>query len=348
MRESVRPYHHPRGSVDKTFGLIMQLIRGLHNLKIQTQSSIVTIGNFDGMHLGHQHILQQMIAQATTHHLQTVVVIFEPQPKEYFMQPQEAPLRLMRLREKIIALKEQGIDKVLCLYFNAELANLSPEQFVNTILVQKLYTRFLWVGEDFKFGRQRQGDVHLLRQFGERYQFQVVPAPMLQSQGEKISSTRIRTLIQQGHMEEASTLLGHPLYLSGKVMQGEKRGRTIGFPTANINLPHYRGALSGVYAVRVSIGKKPKSADECESKLLEPIYGVANIGKRPTFAGSHIVLEVHLFDFNQDIYDQPIRVEFMHKLRDEQRFSGLDALKQQIAKDTQEAKEHFKIAKQTN
>ena len=308
----------------------MEFIRGLHNLKTQTQASIVTIGNFDGLHLGHQQILQQMLHLSAANNFSSVVIIFEPHPKEYFMQGQ-APPRLMPLREKLLALKEQGVDKVVCLYFDANLEKLSAQQFVQTILVQKLQMHSVCVGEDFRFGYQQQGDINLLRQLGERNHFQVIPTAVLQNAAEKISSTRIRTLLQHGQMEQATALLGRPLRLSGRVMRGDGRGRGIGFPTANINLPKYKGPLSGVYAVRA------------RENLLgpRPLYGVANIGKRPTFGGTHDILEVYLFDFNKDIYGCHIVVEFMHKLRDEQKFSGVDALKQQIALDVEQAKAYF-------
>lgn len=302
----------------------MRLIRGLHNLKIQTQKSIVTIGNFDGLHLAHQHIIQKMSVQAAELNLQTVVILFEPQPKEYFMQD-HAPLRLMPLREKLRVLKQMGVDKILCLYFNDFLEKLSPEDFINHIIIQKLKVHTLWVGEDFRWGYRQQGDMPLLKQLAECYHFQVMPLSILKNAHEKISSTQIRNLLVQGQIEAAAALLGRPFCLSGRVMRGDGRGRGLGFPTANIHLPpDYKGPFSGVYVVKV-----------------DDLHGVANIGTRPTFNGVNTVLEVHLFNFSSDIYGRHIIVEFIHKLRDEQRFDGIEALKQQIAMDVKSAKQYF-------
>lgn len=303
----------------------MQLIRGLHNLKTQTQKSIVTIGNFDGIHLGHQHIIQAMSAQAIQQNLQTVVILFEPQPKEYFMQA-TAPVRLMPLREKFRVLKQMGVDKVLCLYFNKSLEELSPEDFVNQVLIQKLNVDTVWLGEDFRWGHRQQGDRVLLKQLADHHGFQFIPVSILKNNHEKISSTQIRNLLVKGQMEAAAALLGRPFCLSGRVMRGDARGRGMGFPTANIHLPFdYKGPFSGVYVVKASVG----------SNLID---GVANMGTRPTFNGVNTVLEVHLFDFNQAIYGCYIDVALIHKLRDERRFDGIEALKQQIELDVKQAK----------
>ena len=303
----------------------MQLIRGLHNLKIQTQKSIVTIGNFDGVHLGHQQIIQKMSVQAIQQNLQTTVILFEPQPKEYFMQA-TAPVRLMPLREKLRVLKHMGVDKVLCLHFNKSLAELPPEDFVNQVLIQKLNVDTVWLGEDFRWGHRQQGDIVLLKQLAHHHGFQFIPVSILKNDHEKISSTHIRNLLLKGQMEAAATLLGRPFCLSGRVMRGDGRGRGIGFPTANVHLPlDYKGPLSGVYGVKASVG----------SAFIE---GVANVGTRPTFNGVNTVLEVHLFDFNQDLYGHYMEVAFIHKLRDERRFDAIEGLKKQIALDIKRAK----------
>ena len=317
----------------------MIFIRGLHNLKkIHPKKSIITIGNFDGVHRGHQKIIQDMVGQAKTEDLKTVVIIFEPQPKEYFMD-ENSPRRIMPLREKIIILKQLGIDIVVCLYFNKNLASLSPEEFVTEILIQKLNMACIYLGEDFKFGYKQKGDINLLKKLGEYYNFQVKLVPNinkdLKNTEEKISSTNIRYLLQEGYLEEVAGLLGRPFCLSGRVIRGDGRGRVLGYPTANINLPHYRGPISGIFAVRII-------------KRGGYYYGAASMGIRPTFFNDNVnavntVLEIYIFNFSASIYGSYLTIEFMHKLRDEEYFASTEALKQQMARDVAQTKAYFGI-----
>jgi riboflavin kinase/FMN adenylyltransferase len=305
----------------------MQIICGLSNLPSTLNGCVATIGNFDGVHLGHQQLLSETLALAQDLKLPSIVIIFEPQPAEFFKQKQ-APARLTRLREKILAIAEYAaIDYLLCLPFNTKLANLTPEEFIHTILVNKLSVKWLITGDDFRFGYKRQGDIALLQALGEKKGFKVQQNSALTVNNQRISSTQIRHYLAQGELKTAQAMLGRHFSLSGQVVRGDQRGRQLGFPTANIFLKRKVSPLAGVYAVNIlGIGNKPLS-------------GVANIGTRPTVDGTRSLLEVYLFDFNQDIYGKHLKVEFLTKLRDEQKFSSLDALIQQISQDVELAKQ---------
>ncbi|MCB1868599.1 MAG: bifunctional riboflavin kinase/FAD synthetase [Gammaproteobacteria bacterium] len=307
----------------------MQVIRGLHNLRAEHRGCVATIGNFDGVHLGHQAVFGHLREKALRFGLPATVITFEPQSQEFFT-PQKAPARLTRLREKLHAIKNTGIDRVVLLEFNQKLAAMSAEQFVQRLLVDGLGIRYLFVGDDFRFGRKRAGDIALLRTVGEKQLFEVENMNSFVVGDERVSSTRIRELLANDDLHLAAHFLGRPYRICGRVAHGDARGRTIGFPTANINLHRKVSPLNGVYAVSV-YGLHEASAP-----------GVANIGTRPTVKGDRrYLLEVHLFDFEQDIYGAHVEVEFRLKLRDEKRFDSFDQLRRQIELDCRAAREFF-------
>jgi riboflavin kinase/FMN adenylyltransferase len=275
--------------------------------------------------LGHKIVLQQLAAKATELQLPTVVIIFEPQPQEFFS-PNTAPARLTRLREKLLAMRRYGVNRVLCLRFNAQLAALSAPAFIQQVLVNGLGIRHLVVGDDFRFGQKRAGNFTTLLEAGKQSGFSVESQKTFILGNERVSSTRIRKALMSGDMQGAKVLLGRPYTLSGRIGYGQQRGRSIGFPTANIFLHRQISPIIGVFAVKL------------HGITAKPLAGVANLGTRPTVDGSQLLLEVHLFDFNQMIYGDYAEVEFVRKIRDEQRFSSIDALKQQIESDVESAK----------
>lgn len=308
-----------------------EFIRGLHNLRPQHKGCVATIGSFDGVHLGHQLILQQLIQAARALGVPAVAVVFEPQPHEFFA-GDKAPARLMRMREKLDALWAAGVDKVLCLNFNKTLRSLSAEQFIERVLVQGLAVKHLVVGDDFRFGCDRKGDYSLLQTKGKEFGFAVSDTHTLEMDGERISSTRIRQLLEAGDFAAAEKLLGKPYGVYGRVVYGKQLGRQLGVPTANVNLCRYRSPLHGVFAVTVIF------TDGAQ------VQGVANIGVRPTVNGlNKPLLEVHLFNFSRTIYGEVIDVEFHHKLRDEKKFGSLDELKAQLQADIAQAKAFFSL-----
>ncbi len=307
---------------------IMQLIRGIKNLPAQFPACALTIGNFDGVHLGHQRILAHLRDKARALNLPTVVMLFEPQPQEYFLKDQ-APARLMRLRDKVHKLAENGVDYVIVIKFDRHFASLDANTFIEQWLVEKLKIKFLSVGDDFRFGSNRQGDFSMLQQAGEKYGFIVEDNQTFTLQAQRISSTAIRQALSEDNLNVAAQLLGQPYQIFGKVVHGQKLGRTIGFPTANIRLQRQVNPVQGVYAVRI----------KCPCG--EVFNGVANVGKRPTVNGIKQLLEVHLFNFNANLYGQNIAVEFVHKLRDEMKFNSIEELKIQIHKDVENAGRFF-------
>jgi riboflavin kinase/FMN adenylyltransferase len=310
----------------------MKLIRGYYPSSRSLSGSVVTLGNFDGIHLGHQQLLKQLIKAGKSLSLPTVVITFEPQPKEFFTKQQAVP-RLMRFREKWSALKNEMIDYVYCLRFNQKLADVAADEFVKKILVNQLHAKSVIVGDDFRFGAKRSGDIALLKQLGEHYGFSVIVVPTVTMANSRVSSTRVREALQAGDMTLAAKLLNRNYRLCGKVTHGEKRGRILGFPTANINLHRKLVPLSGVFVVRAyGINK-------------HPYQGVANVGVRPVFNGARILLEVHLFDFHDDIYGRNLEIEFLHKLREEKHFGSIDALVAQIKQDAVDAKNYFLLTK---
>ena len=308
----------------------MELIRGLHNLTTPKTGCVATIGNFDGVHLGHQRILQHVAAKSRELGLPSVVITFDPQPQEYFRHG-NVPPRLTRLREKILRMMYQGgLDYILCLQFNAELASMPASDFIKKIIVDKLDVKYLVVGDDFRFGHQRTGDFKLLQQQGQQHDITVVNTESFDLLGARVSSTRIRQLLRDGDLATTELLLGRPFGLSGRIAHGDKRGRIIGFPTANIYVHRDASPVLGVYVVEVFGIDANK-----------PIQGVANVGNRPTVDGSRTLLEVHLFDFDRDIYGYHVRVDFLHKLRDEKKFDSFAQLQEQIFKDSEQARKFF-------
>ncbi|PJG83919.1 bifunctional riboflavin kinase/FAD synthetase [Caviibacterium pharyngocola] len=308
----------------------MRLIRGIHNLPehLRQRGCALTIGNFDGVHLGHQRVLAHLRRQADQLDLPMVVMLFEPQPSEYF-QGENAPARLMRLRDKLHYLAKIGVDYVFCVKFDRTFAELSAEEFISDCLVKRLNVKFLSIGDDFRFGAQRRGDFALLQQAGEQNGFLVEDNHSLCLANQRISSTAIRQALAEDDLELAAQLLGKPYEIYGRVAHGNKLGRTIGFPTANIRLHRQVNPIKGVYAVKVRL------------KTGEILQGVANIGKRPTINGIKQLLEVHLFDFNRDLYGQTLQVEFCRKIRNEIKFPSFDDLKKQIENDVITAKNYF-------
>jgi riboflavin kinase / FMN adenylyltransferase len=289
----------------------------------------LAIGNFDGMHLGHQALIAQLNGFAVAKSLTPTVMTFEPHPREFFT-PQNAPARLCNLREKLEHLQAAGIKKVFICQFNQAFAKITADEFIAKL--QQINVKTILVGEDFKFGAKRAGDVNSFKQAG----FDLIGMPRVDFNAERISSTRVRDALFSGNLSLATQLLGRPYSVSGKVVHGAKRGRELGFPTANIHMRHERPALTGVYAVKLSTGE------------LNGLNAVANLGVRPTIkhgiAGvPKLLLEVHVLDFNGDLYGQHVHVAFLQKIRDEQKFANVKALSTQIAQDIKVARDYFEI-----
>jgi len=284
------------------------------------QSCALAIGNFDGMHLGHQALLTQLRQTANASNLEAAVMTFEPHPREFFT-PESAPARLCSMREKLEYFAQTGVERVYVCRFNQRFAKVTAEAFMHDILRQAIHAQVVLVGEDFRFGAKRAGSVNDFVAAG----FNLVSLTQVDLAGVRVSSTRVRSALADGHLQEASSLLGRGYSISGKVVHGAKRGRQLGFPTANVHMRHERPALKGVYAVK-----------------LDGLNAVANLGVRPTIAGvPKLSLEVHVLDFNGDLYGKHVHVEFLHKIRDEMKFDGLDALKAQIAVDVELARIFF-------
>jgi riboflavin kinase/FMN adenylyltransferase len=306
----------------------MQLVRGLHNLRPAHRGCAATIGSFDGVHLGHQAVLGQLAERAADLHMPATLITFEPHPREFF-QPESAPPRLTRFREKMEALRRCGIERVVCLRFDDHLASLTPEEFIRVILLEGVGVNYLVVGDDFHFGKARGGNFSTLQRAGAKHGFPVVNMHTFNIGDSRVSSTRIREALQKGDFKTAEALLGRNYRMSGRVAHGDKRGRTIGFPTANIHLHRVVAPVEGVFAV------------EMFGLTGEPVTGVANIGVRPTVGGNRALLEVHLFDFDQDIYGMHVQVSFLKKLRAERRFESFAALQRQIIQDAEQARAYF-------
>lgn len=305
----------------------MELIRGIHNLRSEHVGCVLTIGNFDGVHRGHQAVLSRLQEQAVQLGLPSCVMVFEPQPLEFFAR-EKAPARLSRLRDKYEAIAALNIDRLLCVKFDHAFAELTAAEFIEQILVRKLAVRFLVIGDDFRFGLQRRGDFALLVEAGRQYGFQVLSTDTLLHDQQRVSSTLLREALREGRLEDVTQMLGHPYTITGRVAHGAKLGRTIGFPTANIHLKRLVVPVQGVYAVQVLI------ADAIH-------FGVANIGFRPTVNGTRSQLEVHIFDFKGDLYGKQLQIQVCHKLRDEQKFPSFPALQTQITMDARQARQWF-------
>lgn len=288
------------------------------------QAQAVTIGNFDGVHRGHQALLQSLVQSG----IPTAVLTFEPLPREFF-RPLEAPPRLSSLREKIIALRGFGISQIYCLPFDLALARLSAEDFITQILVDRLRCRLLIVGHDFRFGAARRGDLDMLQHFGRKHNFQVVEQPAYMIENQRVSSTGIRQCLQAGNLHQASSWLGRPYTLCGKIIHGDHLGRELGFPTANIPLHRRRVPVQGIFAGRLRSTQGTWMA-------------AISIGLRPTVDGKKMVLEAHCLDAGDpNLYGQRVAVELHHKLRDEEKYSDLDTLKTAIAHDVENTRQYF-------
>lgn len=290
---------------------------------------MATIGNFDGVHLGHRAIIDQLKRRSAETGRRSMVIVFEPQPQEYF-RGREAPARLSPLRDKVELLAALDVDYLLCLRFNRALAETSAADFIREVLVESLEIHHLVVGDDFRFGHGRRGDFATLVEAGRRSGFSVEAADTFQVDGVRVSSTRIRELLANADLEGARRLLGRPFRIAGRVAHGDKRGREWGFPTANIVMERRRTPFKGIYAVEV------------HGAGGAPTRGVASIGVRPTVPGpARALLEVYLLDFDGDIYGRRIEVEFLKRIRDEAKFDDFDALKARIALDVEEAERFF-------
>ncbi len=311
----------------------MRIIRGLAHLEPLQHGCLLTIGNFDGVHLGHRAVINKLAQHATELGLPVVVVIFEPQPLEYFLHD-NAPSRLMRLREKAIQFETLPVDNLLVLKFNKRFANLEAEDFIQEILLQKLNVKHLVVGDDFHFGKARRGNFALLKAAGAQHGFTVEDTHSFILDGLRISSTAIRDALGAGDMALAERLLGRSYSVCGRVAHGDKLGRTLGFPTANIQMLRKNTPVEGVFAVHMT---------GIDNRTL---CGVANVGTRPTVSGgAKVILETHLFDFDAEIYGQYVEVHFKHKIRNEKRFASLEELQVQIKQDVITAKHYFAESK---
>jgi riboflavin kinase/FMN adenylyltransferase len=307
----------------------MELIRGIHNIKADHYGCVLSVGNFDGVHLGHEQVLSHLVAQAKKLGVPSMVMLFEPQPQEYFA-IDTPPARLSLLRDKLVRMQALGVDRVLCIYFNARFSSYQVKDFIEGLLVEKLGVRFLVVGDDFRFGQNRQGNFEALQQAGLRHDFQVHRTESLLCASQRVSSSLIRERLSVGDLDQVRAYLGRDYRLTGRVQHGAKVGRTLGFPTANIALKRKQAPVRGVFAAKLRCR---------EGEWLE---GVANVGFRPTVHGRICLLEVHVFDFEQDIYGCAVEVALVSKLREEKPFSSMDELKKQIALDAQQAKLFFK------
>ena len=303
----------------------MEIIRGEHNLRSRHRGCVATIGNFDGVHRGHQAVLRALLREAAAVAAVPTVVVFEPQPSEYFSSA-APPARLTRLREKAALLADIGIERLLVLPFNAALAAWPAEDFVQRLLVDGLGVKGVIIGDDFKFGSDRSGDFAMLQRWGATCGFFIRRADSFLTAGERVSSTSIRQLLRDGLLRDALPLLGRPYSMSGRVVHGQRRGREMGFPTANLDLHRRASPVQGIFAARVrGIGDEARPA-------------IAYVGNRPIVSGSKWVLEVHLFDFSGDLYGKRITVDFVDKIRDDLPFTTFEALAVQIAEDCVEAR----------
>jgi riboflavin kinase/FMN adenylyltransferase len=306
----------------------MQLVRGIHNIQLSDHGCVLTIGNFDGVHKGHQRVISALVAKAKILNCVAAVLVFEPQPQEVFA-PDKAPARLCRLRDKYALLAKLGVQRLICVNFNLKFASQSAEQFIENLLVEKLGIQHLIVGDDFHFGKNRVGDFTMLSQAGKKYGFEVTDTASCKMADCRVSSTAIREALEKDNLVDVENMLGRPYSIIGKVFHGDKRGRQLGFPTANVLLKRRNSPLNGVFAVKI--------------KTIKGLFdGVANIGARPTVNGIRQQLEVHIFNFSDDIYSQCIEVIIIKKLRQVMKFDNLAALTAQIKLDSKQAKDVLK------
>ena len=310
----------------------MEVIRGLQNIRPRHAGCVATIGNFDGIHHGHQVLLAHLKAKSEELDAPSLLITFEPQPREFFTRGTDskrpAPARLTRFREKVHILRGIGIDRVLCIPFNERTRTISAAEVVEQFLVGMLGVRYLVVGDDFQFGKDREGDYGMLKAAGDRFGFGVSHLGTLRFDHERVSSTRIREVLAAGDLAQAEKLLGRAYFMMGRVVYGRQIGRTIGVPTANIRLQRYRSALEGVFAATVD-GLGPRR------------IGAANIGVRPTVDGKEPLLEVHLLDFDESIYGALLTVTLHWKIREERRFPSLEAMRVEIERDIEKTRAFF-------
>lgn len=309
----------------------MRLIRGLTHIPPFKDGCVLTIGNFDGVHCGHQVIIKKLAQRGEALHLPVVVMIFEPQPLEYFLKDNE-PARLSTLRDKAIHLAQLPVDTIVVVKFNRQFANCTAEQFIDEILLKTLNVKHLVIGDDFHFGKARAGTTALLREKGKQQGFSVEDTGSFQIEGLRVSSTLIRDALNSGDLAQAKRLLGRDYSICGRVAHGDKRGRVLGFPTANIKLFRKNTPINGVFAVTMT---------GIDGLTLQ---GIANVGTRPTIDGSSkVILETHLFNFHKEIYGHYVEVHFQQKIRDEMRFASLAQLQTQISNDVSTAQAIFAI-----
>jgi riboflavin kinase/FMN adenylyltransferase len=313
----------------------MELIRGSYNLLPRHHGCVASIGNYDGVHRGHQAIIAQLLEHRRRFDVPVTVITFEPHPQEYFVGAY-APPRLMRFRDKLEWLAAHGVDRVVCLRFDGGLAETSAEEFVQRFIIDGIGVRHLVVGDDFRFGKSRCGDIELLRRMGERAGFGVTHTDTCYVAGERISSSRIRRHLASGEFDAARELLGRPFQIAGRVIHGDKRGQQWGFPTANLAIRFHRAPVQGIFAVRV---------DGLENHSLP---AVASLGTRPTVDGKKMLLEVFIFDFDRPIYGERICVSFLHKLRDEVDYPSIDELRAQIGRDVAATRRYFETGHLVN
>ncbi|MBR7799221.1 bifunctional riboflavin kinase/FAD synthetase [Undibacterium fentianense] len=312
----------------------MKVFRGLPNMTSRAPCALA-IGNFDGVHLGHQALLSDLRAAATRLQIDAAVMSFEPHPRAFFAQKlgdlSKAPTRIANLRDNLSALDLAGIDRVIVEHFNAHFAALSPEEFIKNILVDGLHVKLVMVGDDFRFGAKRAGDIHTLKEAGERYGFVVQTMNTVERNGERISSSAVRAALAAGDFDEAKHLLGRPYQISGHVVHGQKLGRTLGFPTLNLRIAHHKPAVMGIFVVQV------------HGLSEQPLPAVASMGVRPTVDDSgRVLLETHILDQHVDAYGKVIHVEFLQKLRDEEKYVDLPTLTAAINRDADQARSYFK------
>jgi riboflavin kinase/FMN adenylyltransferase len=304
----------------------MELVRGLHNVDRAARGCVLTIGAFDGIHCGHQEMIRVTRTIAAGQRLPAALLSFEPTPREFFAKA-TPPARLTRFREKYEALRHYGVERFVCLRFDSSLRSMSPDEFIGTVLVDGLGARHLVVGHDFKFARNMAGNVATLRAAGPAAGFAVTEVPPFEIDGERVSSSLVRAALDAGDMGRATRLLGRPYRMTGKVVEGAKLGRKLGFPTANLRPQRRATPLAGVFAIRVSGGS------------LQNAPGVASLGTRPAVNGTELLLEAHVFDFDGDLYRQTLHVDFIARLRDELGFPDMDRLVEQMKQDAARARE---------
>ena len=304
--------------------MVMELVRGLVNITENHKNCVLTIGNFDGVHIGHQYVLEKLRQVADERNVPAAVMLFEPQPQEVFLQD-KAAARVLTFREKYQKLKQMGVDRLICIRFNPAFAAMTPEQFIEDLLVNKLGVKHLIVGDDFRFGAKRAGNFTLLQQEANKLGFSVDDSQTFKYSNQRASSTEVRRYLNESRFECVKDLLAEPFVFQGKVIHGQKNGRQFGFPTANIAVKRKVLPIKGVFGVKAKV-----DGDE--------FFGVANIGNKPTLDGIKPLLEVNLFNFAKDIYGKRLTIEPLFKIRDEQKFDSIEQLVQQIQADVQVAK----------